>query len=273
MDKKIRRLNDASRSGKSVMETLEKRLVNKYDKEMYNQFFFDYYGQSDFYNLGYWTKQTQYPKEACENLMEKLLDYLSEKKDNILDVACGKGATSRYLTKYYPPSDIVGINISQKQLETCRINMPESEFIQMNATNMNFDDSTFDNIICVEAAFHFSSREKFLEETLRVLKPGGHLLLSDMLFVKFRKGDSAENYVKNINEYKKIFDDLGFIDVEVIDTTKESWGGHRKAVMKWMWDKFRTGKANLKQLIYIDYRLIELSLKLKHYLLVHAKKP
>ena len=37
---------------------------------------------------------------------------------------------------------------------------------------------TGNNVLCVESAFHFQTRELFLHEALRVLKPGGWLLLT-----------------------------------------------------------------------------------------------
>ena len=40
----------------------------------------------------------------------------------------------------------------------------------MDATELDFRDNSFDSIICVEAAFHFDTREKFVREAYRVLK-------------------------------------------------------------------------------------------------------
>ncbi len=41
--------------------------------------------------------------------MEKLMAFIPEKNGTILDVACGKGATTRYLLKYYTPENVTGI--------------------------------------------------------------------------------------------------------------------------------------------------------------------
>ena len=52
---------------------------------------------NEFANYGFWEEDTHTETEACENLMEKLLAFLPEKQGTILDVACGKGATTRHL--------------------------------------------------------------------------------------------------------------------------------------------------------------------------------
>ena len=48
--------------------------------------------------------------------MEKLLAFIPSKQGNILDIACGLGATTRHLLGYYPPEHVVGINVSDVQL-------------------------------------------------------------------------------------------------------------------------------------------------------------
>jgi MPBQ/MSBQ methyltransferase len=82
--------------------------------------------------------------------MEKLLAFIPAKKGIILDVACGLGATTRHVLRYYAPSDMVGINIAEAQLRMSRVNAPDCTFIQMDAVNLGFRDSVFDNVICVE---------------------------------------------------------------------------------------------------------------------------
>lgn len=92
------------------------------------------------------------------------------------------GASTRLLIEFYPAQDIWAINISQQQIDSTLKNAPGCNALVMDAVDLAFDDGFFDNLICVEAALHFETRRKFLEEALRVLKPGGHLVMSDMLF-------------------------------------------------------------------------------------------
>src|SRR5262249_23353750 len=81
----------------------------------------------------------------------------------------------------YAPEMITGINISDAQIADARARAPSCTFQVMNATELDFPDNHFDAVICIEAACHFDTRDKFLKEAHRVLKPGGSLALSDQL--------------------------------------------------------------------------------------------
>jgi hypothetical protein len=62
------------------------RVVHKYDRFMYLPLAQEFFGNSDFCNFGYWLKDTQNPKAACENLMDRLLALVPDKGD---DSRCG----------------------------------------------------------------------------------------------------------------------------------------------------------------------------------------
>src|SRR5262249_37143054 len=147
------------------------RVAERYDQAMYVDEVKAIWGDSDFCNFGYWRPETSDHKRACENLVDALLAFVPDKKGRILDVACGKGATTQHLSRYYPESAIVGVNISEKQLGTAKAKMPAAGFAQMDAVTLAFRDDSFESIVCVEAAFHFDTREDFLREAFRVLKP------------------------------------------------------------------------------------------------------
>jgi cyclopropane fatty-acyl-phospholipid synthase-like methyltransferase len=179
--------------------------------------------------------------------MEKLLAFVPKKKGTILDVACGKGATTRYPSKYYNPRDVTGINISEKQLDRCRVNAPGCNFFLMNATELAFPDESFDNIVCVEAAFHFNTREKFLHAASHVLKRGGRLVLSDILRryrkVRHPRGVAA-NYVRDLRQYRNLFFYAGFKQVEIIDATFECWISFHRHALQSLRNRFYRGEID-----------------------------
>ena len=183
------------------------------------------YEGSNFLNVGYWREGTSGAREACENLMEELLARIPEKRGKILDVACGKGGTTRYLCNYYDPADVVGINISAEQLEKCRAIAPGCTFLEMDATKMDFPDSSFDNIVSVEAAFHFDTREKFLNEAFRVLKDGGRLVMTDIIMPQDFSRQPHANVLEDIDAYKAVCRRANFADIEVLDVTEPCMSG------------------------------------------------
>ena len=237
------------------------------------------YGQDEFFNVGYWFSDTQDQQSACFNLMEKLLEFIPQKQGNILDVGCGLGATTNYLLKYYSPNNVVGINISSRQIERSKVNAPECKFIYMDATEMEFADESFDNIICVEAALYFDTREKFLKEAWRVLKPDGHLILSDIIFENIKHfGDwivPKENIIKDqdINKYTNLYQQVGFQPLECVKATDECWLRHYQYLKSYMVEEFKAGEVD-EQTYKVNVDAIDglLSSSAINYLLVSAKK-
>jgi MPBQ/MSBQ methyltransferase len=254
------------------------RITRYYDDVMYHQRLFEYFGYSDYFNYGFWTENTLDQKTACENLVEKLLSFLPGKSGTILDVACGKGETVNYLSKYYELQKITGIDLSAKQLATCRQKTPGANFYQMDAATLEFEDCPFDNIICMEAVFHFHTREKFLKEAHRVLKPQGYLLLTDLLLTDWGKShplwwvDPANAGLNDLKEYRDLYQQVGFQQVEVIDATKECWEGYYTNLARFCCEKLEQRELEESILNKIAVNIFRKIPATKNYLLVAARK-
>ncbi|WP_044035199.1 SAM-dependent methyltransferase, partial [Microcystis aeruginosa] len=76
--------------------------ISRFDDLICSPSIREFYGEREFFNVGYWLSHTQDQQEASCTLMEKLLEFIPNKQGTILDVGCGLGATTHYLLKYYP---------------------------------------------------------------------------------------------------------------------------------------------------------------------------
>lgn len=140
---------------------------------------------------GYWdarhpaTGSMQDFDEAAERMCRRVCH--SGKTGNgqrILDVGCGLGGTIASLDGRYHDLELTGLNIDPRQLSYAQRHVSPRDgnrisWVQGDACAMPFEDRSFDVVLAVECAFHFSSRERFLAEAARVLEPGGQLALCD----------------------------------------------------------------------------------------------
>src|SRR5690606_32201365 len=199
-------------AGVSNLDRLATHVNSFYDEAFYSRegIMGILLGSTQYRNIGYWDETTTTQHAASERLQDILLDFIPEKRGRILDVACGMGASTRRLLDFYPADDVWAINISEKQIASTAKNAPGCHAQVMNAVAMTFEDGFFDNVMCIEAAFHFQTRRKFLEEVMRVLKPGGRLVLSDVLFTSAARLEQydvfpgKENHLADAAEYREL---------------------------------------------------------------------
>jgi len=236
-----------------------------------------YYDFSGFLNAGYWREDTHTQRQACENLSDKLLSLMPQISGNILDVACGNGATTRALLQHYAASDVVGINISQRQLERCQKNAAGCTFLEMDAVDLRFAPETFQTVICTEAAFHFRTRRDFFRESFRVLKPGGFLLLADIIFGTNNVVSDfiipGANTVADIDDYREQLAETGFQFIRVIDATLECWIRYTQNLKRWLLVKQIAGELLPEDRERLQQNPFNIAADYWYYLLAAAQKP
>jgi len=99
----------------------------------------------------------------------------------VLDVGCGIGGSARILARDYG-FEVLAISISPGQIERARQLTPAGlpcRFAVMDALALELPDASFDAVWTVEAGPHMPDKQRFADELLRVLKPGGLLAVAD----------------------------------------------------------------------------------------------
>lgn len=114
-----------------------------------------------------------------------------EKPEHILDVATGTADMALLAYKMLRPAKITGIDISEGMLELGRKKIEKEgleskiELHTGDSETINYSDNTFDAVMVAFGVRNFENLENGLAEMLRVLKPGGRLVVLE--FSKPRK--------------------------------------------------------------------------------------
>lgn len=102
----------------------------------------------------------------------------------ILDVGCGIGGSTRHMARRWPKTArVTGITISKAQVERATSlahaqGVENAEFLECDALNLGFPDEGFDVVWAVESEMHMPDKDYFIHEMVRVLKPGGVLVIA-----------------------------------------------------------------------------------------------
>ena len=99
----------------------------------------------------------------------------------VLDVGCGIGGSARILARDYG-LDVLGISISPGQIQRAReLTEPglSCQFAVMDALDLDLADASFAAVWSVEAGPHMPDKQRYADELLRVLAPGGRLAVAD----------------------------------------------------------------------------------------------
>lgn len=105
-----------------------------------------------------------------------LADVLDDPSAMVLDVACGTGDLSIEL-KRNSKASVVGSDFCRPMLAIAREKSREIPYVEGDALTLPFADSSFDAVTIAFGLRNLASFEDGLKELLRILKPGGRLVV------------------------------------------------------------------------------------------------
>jgi SAM-dependent methyltransferase len=113
--------------------------------------------------------------DVDEPIVHAILDALPA--GNALDAACGTGRYAGYLAAR--GHRVVGVDRSPDMLDRARARVPQGEFLLGDLRQLPLPDDAVDIAVCGLALAHVPALEPVITEFARVLRPGGHLVISD----------------------------------------------------------------------------------------------
>ncbi|MBP5341784.1 MAG: bifunctional demethylmenaquinone methyltransferase/2-methoxy-6-polyprenyl-1,4-benzoquinol methylase UbiE [Bacteroidales bacterium] len=96
---------------------------------------------------------------------------------NVLDVACGTGDMVVELMKR--GCTVTGVDLSEEMMSIAKTKAPAT-YILGDAEHLPFPDAAFDAVTCAFGVRNFVHLKKGLGEMLRVLKPGGRMVILEL---------------------------------------------------------------------------------------------
>ncbi|WP_444997006.1 class I SAM-dependent methyltransferase [Aliikangiella sp. IMCC44359] len=120
-----------------------------------------------------------------KELRQDIINFFTPNKSkvNVLEVSIGTGSNIPFIKEKFPNAKIDGIDISMGMLSKCKKKNShlESEvnIIHGNGSFLPYPDNSFDYLLHVGGINSFHYRKKALAEMLRVIKPGGKVVIND----------------------------------------------------------------------------------------------
>ncbi len=159
-----------------------------------------------------------------------------EKQFTILDVGCGGGRTIRKHAQAAPNGTVYGVDYAAGSVAASRAENQKAiaegrvEIQRASVSQLPFPDAKFDLVSAVETIYYWPDPTKDLQEVLRVLKPGGRVLVICETYIGGRwstlkapimKLIRAKNFT--VDDYKQMLASAGFIEVQVVVQPSRGW--------------------------------------------------
>ena len=125
------------------------------------------------------------PLHAAGEDLDRLLAWgAARRADRVLDVATGGGHTALAFAGI--ARRVVAYDLTEPMLAAARVHVQDRraanvDFVAGDAGALPFRDESFDVVTCRTAAHHFVDVAAAVRQIQRVLRPGGSLLLQDIL--------------------------------------------------------------------------------------------
>ena len=119
-------------------------------------------------------------------MIAKLGETDGNRELRVLDLACGTGDSSIAIAQGLPAATVTGLDLSEGMLEVMKEKVGRADLgnritaVRGDGECLPFADGTFDRVSIAFGIRNFQNREQGLAEMLRVLRPGGLLVILEL---------------------------------------------------------------------------------------------
>ena len=135
-----------------------------------------------------------FPHPTC------VYNILPEIHGRVLQVGCGTGLLNKYLKKHKVDVDIYNLDINEKHMQYALRHGRIDNYTCSGIYHTDFPESFFDCIIFARSFHHIKFHDKTFRECMRLLKPGGRILILDIATIyqnEEMQSESSCGYMAN----------------------------------------------------------------------------
>ena len=167
-------------------------------------------------SLEYWAMNNPIRGLVQKRLEAPRLKHLCNgRPDTVLEIGCGQGAAARIINDLFSPREYVGIDLDPKMVERARKRehgLENAQFLQGDAAQLPFADSTFDLTIDFGIIHHIPNWREALAELHRTLGKDGEFFFEELPVETWERGIGKP--LKRLLEhpYEEMFRQHEFVD-------------------------------------------------------------
>ncbi len=170
-------------------------------------------------------------------------------RGNFLDLGCGN-----------KPYETIYNSLTKRQTGCDAIQSDKNRVeVICLATDLKFESNNFDSILCTQVMEHVYDHNRMMKEIFRVLKPGGHIVLT-VPFAWELHEEPYDFFRFTPHALKELFTEAG-LQIDYIKPNGGMWAAIYQLRNNMLYHSFRTSKSfftRLKKFLFMELRLTQL---------------